>query len=36
VEVKVDKRYPIDVDPARAWVVLKDFARSPSACQVQT
>jgi carbon monoxide dehydrogenase subunit G len=26
VEVKVDKRYPLDVDPARAWVVLQDLS----------
>lgn len=25
MEVKVDKRYPLDVDPARAWVVLQDL-----------
>lgn len=31
MEVKVDKRYPIDVDPARAWVVLKDL-RSVAIC----
>jgi carbon monoxide dehydrogenase subunit G len=31
VEVKVDKRYPIGVDPARAWVVLKDL-RSVAVC----
>lgn len=26
MEVKVDKRYPLDVDPARAWVVLQDLS----------
>jgi uncharacterized protein len=31
VEVKVDKRYPIEVDPARAWAVLKDL-RSVAVC----
>jgi carbon monoxide dehydrogenase subunit G len=31
VEVKLDKRYPIDVDPARAWAVLQDL-RSVSVC----
>jgi len=31
VEVKVDKRYPIEVDPARAWVVLRDL-RSVAVC----
>ena len=31
MEVKVDKRYPIDVDPARAWAVLQDL-RSVSVC----
>jgi uncharacterized protein len=24
MEVKIDKRYPLDVDPARAWQVLRD------------
>jgi len=31
VEVKVDKRYPLAVDAARAWVVLRDL-RSVSVC----
>lgn len=31
MEVKVDKRYPIGVDPARAWVVLQDL-RSVTVC----
>jgi carbon monoxide dehydrogenase subunit G len=31
VEVKVDKRYPLEVDPGRAWVVLKDL-RSVAVC----
>jgi carbon monoxide dehydrogenase subunit G len=31
MEVKVDKRYPIEVDPARAWAVLKDL-RSVAVC----
>jgi len=31
VEVKVDKRYPIEVDPERAWVVLQDL-RSVTVC----
>jgi carbon monoxide dehydrogenase subunit G len=31
VEVKVDKRYPLEVDAARAWVVLRDL-RSVSVC----
>jgi uncharacterized protein len=31
VEVKVDKRYPLEVDAARAWVVLRDL-RSVSIC----
>lgn len=25
MEVKLDKRYPLDVDPARAWAVLQDL-----------
>ncbi|NNM65444.1 MAG: SRPBCC family protein [Burkholderiales bacterium] len=25
MEVKLDKRYPLDVDPARAWSVLRDL-----------
>ena len=25
MEVKLDKRYPLDVDPARAWVILADL-----------
>ncbi|MDO8904204.1 SRPBCC family protein [Hydrogenophaga sp.] len=25
MEVKLDKRYPLDVDPARAWVILSDL-----------
>jgi carbon monoxide dehydrogenase subunit G len=25
MEVKIDKRYPLDVDPARAWVILGDL-----------
>ena len=25
MEVKLDKRYPLDVDPARAWVILGDL-----------
>ena len=24
MEVKIDKRYPLDVGPARAWEVLRD------------
>lgn len=31
MEVKVDKRYPLDVDPARAWAVLQDL-RSVTVC----
>ncbi len=31
MEVKVDKRYPLEVDAARAWVVLRDL-RSVSVC----
>jgi carbon monoxide dehydrogenase subunit G len=31
VEVKVDKRYPLEVDAERAWVVLRDL-RSVSVC----
>lgn len=31
MEVKVDKRYPLEVDAARAWVVLRDL-RSVSIC----
>lgn len=31
MEVKVDKRYPIEVDPERAWVVLQDL-RSVTVC----
>jgi len=25
MEVKLDKRYPLDVDPARAWAILQDL-----------
>lgn len=25
MEVKLDKRYPLDVDPARAWAILRDL-----------
>jgi carbon monoxide dehydrogenase subunit G len=25
MEVKLDKRYPLDVDPARAWAILEDL-----------
>jgi len=25
MEVKIDKRYPLDVDPARAWAILSDL-----------
>jgi carbon monoxide dehydrogenase subunit G len=25
MEVKLDKRYPLDVDPARAWTILQDL-----------
>jgi uncharacterized protein len=25
MEVKIDKRYPLDVDPARAWAILGDL-----------
>lgn len=31
MEVKVDKRYPLEVDPGRAWIVLQDL-RSVSVC----
>lgn len=31
MEVKVDKRYPLEVDPGRAWAVLQDL-RSISVC----
>jgi uncharacterized protein len=31
MEVKLDKRYPLDVDPARAWVILSDI-KAVTAC----
>jgi carbon monoxide dehydrogenase subunit G len=31
MEVKLDKRYPLDVDPARAWVILSNI-KAVTAC----
>ena len=31
MEVKLDKRYPLDVDPGRAWAILSDL-RAVAAC----